>query len=139
MFDTPRTAKNEEDSLCPSPPRPNTNFVSIPTSVGLSLPSSALSRHPAPALLPPLLSLPHGSMLTTFSSLASDSPQSLTLMFDENDFPSSSGSDHGFFLAAPAATTRPSSYYPLVAARNINTANVVPHGRWLQPRRSSSC
>lgn len=138
MIDTPPRNPNEgvHYSACPSPPRPNhNNFVNIPSSVGMPLLSSVRHRHP-----PPLLSLSRGPSTSTFSSLASDVSRSITPTSDDEEFPSSSSNEDGFFLAAPAAT-RPSFYYP-VAVRYNNIANVVPQQvrhpvMRLQPRRSS--
>eukprot|EP00984_Skeletonema_dohrnii_P020535 scaffold10013_cov79-Skeletonema_dohrnii-CCMP3373.AAC.39 len=134
MFDTPKTIKNEGvHSTCPSPPRPETNFVNTntPSSVRQSPVPSAVRRDP-PARGPPTL---------TFTSLASPS---LTLMHDdeeEEEYPSSSSSENGFFLLSPAGATRPIFYYP-TAVRINSTTNAVLQSRYpvirLQPRRSSS-
>ena len=146
MFNTPKTTTNTDGvvhSTCPSPPRPNTNFASIHSSVGLPLPtassdfqpSSVLHRRPAPLL----------SMSSTFSSsMASDVP-SLALTYDDEDESSSSSSsdnEQEFFLSAPAVARPILHYDRAVAVRNNNIVNVVPQGRYpvirLQPRRSSS-
>eukprot|EP00984_Skeletonema_dohrnii_P025062 scaffold14195_cov155-Skeletonema_dohrnii-CCMP3373.AAC.9 len=149
MFNTPKTTKNEVHSTCPSPPRPNRNFVSL-RSVGLPLPlpssssdlrpSSVLHRRPAPLLS---LSRQSTSSTSTFSSLASDIP-SLTLTYDDEDDKSSSSSsdnEQGFFRSTPAVA-RPIFQSGPVAVRNDNIVNIVPQGRYpvirLQPRRSSS-
>ena len=152
MFETPRSTNEEAaHSVCPSPPRPNANFANISMSAALALPSSAhLNSSPRPR---PSLSRV-SSATSTFSSLSSDSPQSLTLTLDDEI--SSSNGHPGFFLAAPA-TRRTSSYYPTPRRRGGNSSSATaPHQgnsssiielrprrssiRFkLQPRRSSEC
>lgn len=150
MFETPRPTNDEAaHSACPSPPRPNANFANISMSAALALPSSA-QLNSSPRSRPSLSRV--SSATSTFSSLSSDSPQSLTLTLDE-EFSSSNGHP-GFFLAAPA--TRPSSYYPTPRRRGGNNSSATPHQgnsspiielqprrsriRFkLQPRRSSEC
>jgi len=137
MFETPRSTNDEAaHSACPSPPRPNANFANISMSAALALPSSAqLNSSPRPR---PSLSRV-SSASSAFSSLSSDSPQSLTLTLDDEI--SSSIGHPGFFLAAPAAT-RPSSY-PTPRRRGNNSSATAPQQGnassiiELQPRRSS--
>eukprot|EP00985_Skeletonema_marinoi_P028311 scaffold24496_cov80-Skeletonema_marinoi.AAC.5 len=134
MFNTPKTTKNKVHSTCPSPPRPNRNFVSL-RSVGLPLPSSSsdlrpssvLHRRPAP-LLSLSLSRQSTSSTSPFSSLASDIP-SLTLTYDDEDDNSSSSSsdnEQGFFRSTPAVA-RPIFQSSPVAVRKTTSRSLSRH------------
>jgi hypothetical protein len=151
MFDTPPTnseANNYYSATCPSPPRPNQNFVPVASSAA----ALQLAIHePRSITLPRRISLPRRASLlppplsrvtstSTFTSLASDSPQSLTLTFDDV-IAASSSELSGFILAAPSASRRlSSSNYPVF--RGNNNAAAAPQDPRspiikLQPRRSA--